>query len=286
MRSALTLAIVFILPALPAWAGEESSPGQFQAAIQQGTDPCRLFVQSFSCGLGLVQVGRWLPPGEKVDQYFLDSQGHVMRPQITPPFRVESFSEDLAAFQRDFKSNMTGGKWGYIDKTGKIVIEARFDYAEPFSEGLATVRVDTPGTSSCKFGFIDKSGAFVIEPQFAYANSFHEGLAHVRIGGNPESGARETVIWAFVDGKGKIALQSTQISYENGFSNGLVPFYDAIAKKYGFVDKTGIVSIPATFDAVEPFREEKAIFKMRDGDLESEQYKCGIIDVNGKVILP
>ncbi len=32
-------------------------------------------------------------------------------------------------------------KYGYIDKTGKIVIEPQFDYALPFKEGLAIVVV-------------------------------------------------------------------------------------------------------------------------------------------------
>ena len=31
-------------------------------------------------------------------------------------------------------------KYGFIDKSGKMVIEPQFDDAEPFSEGLAKVR--------------------------------------------------------------------------------------------------------------------------------------------------
>jgi len=32
------------------------------------------------------------------------------------------------------------GKWGYIDRTGKMVIPARFLDARSFSDGLAAVR--------------------------------------------------------------------------------------------------------------------------------------------------
>ena len=32
------------------------------------------------------------------------------------------------------------GKWGYIDKTGKLIIQPRFDDAKPYSEGLAQVK--------------------------------------------------------------------------------------------------------------------------------------------------
>ena len=45
-------------------------------------------------------------------------------------------------------------------ETGKLVILAQFDEAHSFSQGLAAVKVGS------KWGFIDKSGKFVIQPQF------------------------------------------------------------------------------------------------------------------------
>ena len=68
--------------------------------------------------------------------------------------------------------------WGYIDKTGKTVIESRFDYAFVFSEGLAYVRIDK------KWGYIDKTGKMVVEPQFDRAFGFSEGLANVGFKGD------------------------------------------------------------------------------------------------------
>ena len=49
-------------------------------------------------------------------------------------------------------------------KTGEIVINPQFDYAGCFSEGLAVIRVGDQNTG--KFGFIDKTGQMVIKPQF------------------------------------------------------------------------------------------------------------------------
>ena len=58
------------------------------------------------------------------------------------------------------------GKWGYIDRTGKIVIPPLFDGTGGFSEGLANVKIGD------KWGFIDKTGRYVIKPQFDGAGIF------------------------------------------------------------------------------------------------------------------
>jgi hypothetical protein len=47
-------------------------------------------------------------------------------------------------------------KWGYIDKTGAMVIAPAFDDAAAFSDGLAQVRGNTT------IGYIDKTGKRVL----------------------------------------------------------------------------------------------------------------------------
>jgi hypothetical protein len=51
------------------------------------------------------------------------------------------------------------GKFGFIDRSGKVVIEPQFDWVEDFSEGLALV--SSNGTK----GFIDKAGKWVLVPK-------------------------------------------------------------------------------------------------------------------------
>ena len=50
-----------------------------------------------------------------------------------------------------------GDKWGYIDSSGKLVINPQFDEARGFSEGLA--RINQGG----KWGYIDTSGKIACE---------------------------------------------------------------------------------------------------------------------------
>ena len=62
-------------------------------------------------------------------------------------FRHSYFFEGLACV-------LINEQFGYIDKTGKIVIEPQFDCsAANFSEGLARVKIDG------KYGYVDKKGA-------------------------------------------------------------------------------------------------------------------------------
>ena len=71
------------------------------------------------------------------------------------------------------------GKWGFIDKQGKWVIQPRFDAADIFSDGLAAVRIGDDKTG--KWGFIDKD-RWVIQPQFDDTFGFRGGVAMVWIG--------------------------------------------------------------------------------------------------------
>lgn len=62
-----------------------------------------------------------------------------------------------------------GSKWGYSDESRKIVLPAKYDEAQWFSEGLAAVR--TGG----KWGYINRSGKMVIPAKFTVAKSFRKG---------------------------------------------------------------------------------------------------------------
>ena len=81
---------------------------------------------------------------------------------------VGIFREGLAFVQ-------LGDKFGYIDKTGTIVIEPKYEDACFFSEGLACVKYGG------KYGYINKIGHLIIEPQFEIEFDFHEGLACVEV---------------------------------------------------------------------------------------------------------
>ncbi|MES2904623.1 MAG: WG repeat-containing protein [Pseudomonadota bacterium] len=75
---------------------------------------------------------------------------------------AKPFSDGMAAVRID-------GRYGYIDTSGRIVIEPRYEAAGPFTGDYAEVRVD--GLS----GAIDRSGHLVVPAQFSRMVPFADG---------------------------------------------------------------------------------------------------------------
>lgn len=93
----------------------------------------------------------------------------------------EDFFEDAMIFSEGLAPVKREGKWGFIDRTGKMVIEPIYDAAFPARGGYAVIRTGK------KRGFLknDMGRGLVtfIEPQYEDANRFSEGLAAVKIDG-------------------------------------------------------------------------------------------------------
>ncbi|HTL81768.1 MAG TPA: WG repeat-containing protein [Bacteroidia bacterium] len=147
--------------------------------------------------------------------YFLiDKSGHEIN---ADPYQViRQFFSTRAAFNKggiwkkerySDAEKLVGGKWGYLDASGREVIPAIYDYVYDFQNTVAgpkaKVRVgnkvmwiDANGTETgpselaaittpqvyCEpgsFGYLDMKGNWAIQPQFKVANNFSEGLASV-----------------------------------------------------------------------------------------------------------
>jgi len=150
------------------------------------------------------------------------------------------------------------GKASYIDRTGKLVIEPRFDRAEDFAESMGAVLLNG------KWGFMDATGNVVITPQFDEVGQFYEGLCAVRTGDK----------WTFVDKAGSLVGKD---SYDSvlPFSQGLAAV--KVGGKWGFVNREARMVIKPTFDGAWSFNDGLAPVKLGG--------KWGYVDKTGKVVI-
>lgn len=136
------------------------------------------------------------------------------------------------------------GKYGYRGiVNGKVMlIEARYDFAYPFVEGLAVVELNR------KMGYIDEriddTEKFVIEPRFDSAFNFSQGLARVRIGKK----------YGYINKMGTIVIG---MDYDDAadFRNGIAKV--RISNQVFFIDSSGHAATNSTDEINEGFSGKK-----------------------------
>lgn len=149
-------------------------------------------------------------------------------------------------------------KWGFVDQTGKVVIEPRYERVLPFSEGLAAVVIGK------YWGYLDKTGKIAIKPTFDVATPFADGLAAVNVKGK----------WGYIDSTGTLVIEP---KYDNAR-----PFCEDYAgvkldNRWSFIDKKG-KEIAGNFMDVGSFGKDLGAFR--------GETLWGYIDTNGKEVIP
>ena len=267
---------------------------------------CVMPLTSCSCGLveneaampqstteSLYRAHRWVRIGgaAEVCRYgYISRRGKwVIQPTFDAAY---SFSEGLAPVKID-------GKWGYVDKTGRLAISPRYESApSAFSEGYAVVPVE--GGEQ----FIDSTGTVAIEEVFDSAWPFMNGLAFVRRRGRKKwivicrngqpawhrqfdgcggqfSPDGLSVIkigkrWGVVNRDGKI-ITEPQFLYALSYREGLACVQVRAEKGWGYIDRNGEFAIPSQFDDARAFSEGLAAVNV--GGM------WGYIDKTGRMII-
>jgi hypothetical protein len=165
-----------------------------------------------------------------------------------------------------------GGKWGYINRSGKLAIKPQFDAAHPFYDGIAKVMfgkrftaeqwtyIDQKGKpifkglsvnrledfseglgAVCLYekdeigylcGYLDRSGNWAIAPKFYSAFSFNDGLARAA---TKDKNSRTGTRQVYLDKSGSEAIDLSAVPTRSGerFSQGLARFAAATANNKG-----------------------------------------------------
>ncbi|MCF8223355.1 MAG: WG repeat-containing protein [Bacteroidales bacterium] len=136
------------------------------------------------------------------------------------------------------------GKTGFIDETGRWIINPAYKEAKGFHNGLAAVK------SENKWGYIDNQGTYVISPGFDDAGPFlNRYFAAVSKDQNR----------FYINRKGNILSDTSREM--TIFHEGLAAF--RMEGKYGFINKNHEWEILPAYDQVWPFRNGMAKIKKR-----------------------
>jgi WG containing repeat len=122
--------------------------------------------EMFSEGYSAVTVaGKW---------GLIDTKGNYI---IKPKYDfLEGVHEGLCSFDQN-------GKIGFINTKDEIIIKPHFFWVDQFSEGLCAVSTDFRSKEPRKYGYIDTTGKIIIDFKFEYAYKFEKGKAKVQLDG-------------------------------------------------------------------------------------------------------
>lgn len=141
--------------------------------------PMFTWVGKFGSGLAPVCIGT---STENCTIGFINTSGEF---EINPQYEYFEFYDSESSWgnypQHGFFEGlarvMVDQKVGYIDSTGKMVIQPQFNYGGNFVNGLARVTVNG------KMGFINKKGVLVVPAIYDSAFNFYQGRAAVEVDG-------------------------------------------------------------------------------------------------------
>lgn len=167
---------------------------------------------------------------------------------------------ETAGFFHEGKSCVSlNGKFGYVDKEGKVIIPLKYDWADDFHDGYAQVKLKD------KYGVIDKSDKKIIPIKYDDISDYSEGLFKVKLKNK----------FGFIDTSNKIVVP---VKYDQAsfFTNGMA--YIKLGNKYGYVDAQGNLAVPIIYDEAFTFSDGLGIVKLNG--------KYGFVDKSGKIVIP
>jgi len=171
-------------------------------------------------------------------------------------------------FQNNIARAVKGGKTGLINENGVWILEPkRFDIVEPFDENGLAVVLDN--YQSRKKGLLRQDGKLLLIPYYQSISAFSEGFAIVRSGNQ----------YGYVNMEGKVVIPCVY-SYAKPFSEGLAAVKNDDQGDWQYIDTLGKIAFPYKFELADAFHQGKAFVQV-NMDEPSSKY---ILTQRGKLV--
>ena len=143
--------------------------------------------------------------------------------------------QEVWPFQEGLAPIEIADRFGFIDKSGEVIIPCVWRSVSGFNEGLSRVE-DDRGLE----GVINKCGDIVIPCQWNHIGSFNDGLAVVNDANNK---------WGYINRQGEVVVPckwSQAVGFEKGYAK-----VKGDNNLYGVIDTNGNEVVPCQWEGLE-----------------------------------
>jgi hypothetical protein len=213
-------------------------------------------------GILLDQVGmeRVVPVGEKHFNIFMrDKKIGLLGPKGWEVNPVSDVEKILPGNEALFGA-MKAGKFGFIDRSGRWVVQNQFDEVRKFNEGLAAFRINN------QWGFVNNQGTIIVSSQYDQVSDYKRGLAIVSHNGGQ----------SLIDFKGESLTSEMDFTRISIGTDGY--FYTETRGKYGLLSTNGQEIVKPIFDVLRREENNRVLVRLDN--------KYGLMDESGNYLLP
>lgn len=142
-----------------------------------------------------------------------------------------------------------GGKFGYVDSSGKVVVPYEYDDLDDFTDSKTPIRA----RKDRNWGYVDCKGEKVTGFGYYYACPFYgEKLALVCDMYYDANSRHSYYRYGYIDKNGNEVIECNEKSYKKAypFSNGLAAVKKHKEKNFGFIDDNGEMVIKPKYSDV------------------------------------
>ncbi len=156
------------------------------------------------------------------------------------------------------------GRYGYADKSGKVVIACKYEKVWPFREGVAMVKREG------EYTFINTSGRIVTPFRYEEAKWCSDGLIAVR--------PKYVYKWGYVNALGEEIIPPGRYSEIGDFVNGMAKVSLSYSK-WGYINTLGEEVVPCKYQEVGEFINGLAKVRL-------DLFKWGYVNFSGEEVIP
>jgi hypothetical protein len=176
--------------------------------------------------------------------------------ESAPPSAIEA--ERIFEESEGYRGILRDGRYGFIDKKGRLRVANRYENIGKFTEGLAPVKI------LGKWGFVNIEDRIVINPNYETASEFRQGVSIVR----------RNKLFGVISKEGTVLLPLRYDSIK--IENNLLLLHSK--GKAGLANLSGHVLIEPRFDVLRLLPEERVM--VSDGKL------WGVLSNDGLPVMP